>query len=111
MKQKKSTNKELVTRLEGINKDGILDTVITNAKNNRYHDYKAPEDVVCGKVQAVGEIQQAVQGTSIELSGREVIEEIVGGIYDETPDEDDKAVMRADLPESMWEMMGLLPNT
>lgn len=99
---RKSTNKELVADLELVNKDGRFDNFIQKAKDNYYHDYKAPADVVCGKTLFVSET------TNIpEL--KHLRDAVINGDYDEEADEDDKAEMRKDLPSSMWAMFGLNP--
>ena len=99
--QRKSTNKELVEELEKRNVNGRLDKIIANAKANRYHDYKNPDDVVCGKMQFLADTH-SVQDLVGDLQ-----QQIKDGVYDEEADETDKAEMRKDLPPSMWPMLGL----
>lgn len=95
-----STNKELVEILEARNTEGSYDQLIANAKANRYHDYKNPEGVVCGKIQF---IVDSCEFPELE----DVRNDIRNGLYDEEADEEDKAEMRKDLPESMWGFLGL----
>lgn len=102
MGTRKSTNKELVTELELLNKDGKLDKFIANAKANRYHDFKAPEDVICGKTDFVNESYGITE--LVDLRNR-----VMDGEFDEEADEEDKADMRNDLPPALWEKFGLNP--
>lgn len=99
---RKSTNIELVEELEKVNITHKFDTIIKNAKNFRYHDYKAPEDVVCGKMEFVKDAAKFPE--LFYLSRR-----IQMGEFDEEADEADKAEMRKDLPSHMWETFGLNP--
>lgn len=100
--ERKSTNKELVSELEAINKTHRLDTLIKNAKNNRYHDYKNPDDVVCGKMQFCAEACKFPECNDL-------IKRVQDGEFDEVADEEDKADMRKNLPVTMWGMLGLNP--
>lgn len=99
----KSTNKELVEELTRRNTKGEYDQLIKNALANRYHDYKNPDDVICGKIDLVNELTHFP-----ELS--DIRKQVINGDYDEVADEDDKAAMRAELPKYMWESMGLNPD-
>ena len=99
-KVRKSTNKELVEELEALNTNGKYDRLIKRARNNEYHDFKAPGDIVCGKVEAVTDLQQFP-----ELG--EILNKIISGDYDETPDEEDKLDMRKDVPPHLWGAFGL----
>ena len=97
---RKSINKELVIELENLNQDGKLDKFIRQAKDNFYHDYKQPEHIVCGKTLFVEE------STNIpEL--QDLRNRVMNGEFDEVADEEDKASMRKDLPQSMWHLFGL----
>ena len=97
---RKSTNKELVEELEARNSNGQYDQLIANAKSGRYHDYKNPEDVVCGKVEFVNDVSAFPELMDLRSA-------IMAGDYDEVPDEEDKAMMRQDLPQHMWNHFGL----
>lgn len=99
---RKSTNNELVIELQAINKTHRLDTLIKNAIANRYHDYKAPESVICGKVEFCMDAHKFPEC-------KDLIKRVRDGEFDEVADEDDKADMRKDLPVSMWNMLGLNP--
>lgn len=99
---RKSTNKELVEELEKINVAHKLDSIIKKARNNHYHDYKAPDHVICGKTDFVND--SAKYPELKDLRNR-----VINGEFDEQADEDDKADMRRDLPASMWEQFGLNP--
>jgi hypothetical protein len=99
-KIRKSTNKELVNELEERNVGGRYDQLIANAKSNRYHDYKNPDDVICGKVELVADLEGFPELADIRAA-------VIDGAYDEEADEEDKEMMRRDLPKSMWGMFGL----
>lgn len=99
----KSTNKELVIELQALNKDNRLDQIINKAIAGHYHDFKAPEHVVCGKMEFGND--SAWFPELIELR-----QAVIDGDYDESPDEDDKADMRKDMPSTMWPMLGLNPS-
>lgn len=102
MNKGNSTNKELVEDLLQINQTGKYNQLIANAKANRYHDYKNPEDVICGKHEVVKDIDQLN-----DPNLKEIRDKVIDGYYDETPDEEDKEMMRQDLPEAMWKALGL----
>lgn len=97
---RKSTNKELVEELEKRNTDGRYDQLIANAKNNRYHDYKNPEDVLCGKVEVVNDLAPFPELHDIRAA-------VMNGDFDEEADEEDKEAMRQDLPKNMHSFFGL----
>lgn len=98
----KSTNKELVTELEAINKLGKLDFIIAKAKANFYHDYKQPEHIVCGKTEFVNDCAGIPELAKLRQA-------VMDGEFDEVADEEDKAEMRKGLPSTMWSMFGLEP--
>lgn len=98
----KSTTKELVIELQALNKDGRLSNIISKASLGFYHDFKAPEHVICGKTDFVND-----SASFPEL--KELRRAVMNGDYDESPDEDDKADMRKDMPSTMWPMLGLNP--
>lgn len=100
MPTRKSTNKELVEELEKRNKDGRYAKLILNALNNRYHDYKNPEDVICGKVELVKDLAAFPELEDIRR-------EVLLGVYDEEADEEDKAQMRKGLDPRLWKHFGL----
>ncbi len=95
MKIKKSTNKELIEELTTINVNGRYDRIIAEAKDNQYHDYKNTK-YTCGKVQLVSDLSEFPELKFIE-------KEVMDGIYDESPDEQDKEMMRKDLIEDIGE--------
>lgn len=97
-----STNKELPELLEKRNVDGRYDELIAECKKNWYHDYKSPDDIdfVCPKVELlirVGKFSELV----------DVYKMIAEGEFDEQADEEDKAMLRKDVPEDMWGTFGL----
>lgn len=92
---RKSTSKELIEELTAINVNGRYDRIITEAKDNQYHDYKNTK-YACGKVQLVADLSEFPELKFIE-------KEVMNGIYDESPDEQDKEMMRQDLIKDMGE--------
>jgi hypothetical protein len=100
-KARKSTMIELVAELEKINSDGRFDQIIANAKSGRYHDYKNPDDVVCGKMELLKDLTVWVPKTI------SIMQDVKDGVYDEEADEEDKAMLRKDLPKGMWKALGL----
>jgi len=103
MRISKSTNKELVEELTALNLEGKYDQLINNAVSNRYHDYKAPEDVVYGKLDLVKDLYAFPE---LDFIAAKVIQ----GEYDEVADEEDKASMRDELPKELWASFGLDPD-
>ncbi|RFM30054.1 hypothetical protein [Deminuibacter soli] len=97
---KKSTNKELVAELQKRNLTGKYDQLIENAKSNRYHDYKNPDDVICGKMELAADLSSFP-----EL--QDISDAVVRGDYDEEADEQDKAMLRSYLPKKSWPVFGL----
>jgi hypothetical protein len=97
---RKSTNKELVEVLEARNENGRYDQLIANAKNNRYHDFKNPEDVVCGKMEVCHDMMEFPELADVRQT-------IINGEYDEEMDEEDKAQMRSEVSPAMARILGL----
>jgi hypothetical protein len=97
---RKATNKELVEELTSINVDGKYDQLIENAKSGRYHDFKNPDDVICGKTELVHDLQKFPELEQYR-------QDVMNGDYDEEADEDDKEMMREGLPPSMRDILGL----
>lgn len=97
---RKSTNKELVQELQERNTERRYDQLIINAKSGRYHDYKNPEDVVCGKVELVLDLSPFPELQDIRKA-------VMDGDYDEEMDDEDKALMRLETPEYLWKSLGL----
>jgi hypothetical protein len=91
----KSTNKELVTELTERNTEGKYDKLIERAKDNGYHDFKFDEDkyedCICPKMDLVEDLK-----TFPELN--DIREAVIGGDYDESPDEEDTRKMEEDFP-------------
>lgn len=82
---------ELVTELEARNTpDGRYNQLIEEARAGEFHDYKN-DKYICGKVEFV----RIVASKFPEL--QDIAEEFKAGVYDEQPDEEDKAMMRADM--------------
>ena len=97
---RKSTNNELVAELEKRNADGRYDEMIRHAKENWYHDYKNPGQIICGKALLM---EHLTPFPELQF----IVDAVIAGEYDEEPDEEDKAMLRKDLPEAMWPMFGL----
>lgn len=95
-----STISDLSEELEELNQEGIYNKLIKNAKSGRYHDFKNPDDVPCGKIELVRDLDSYP-----ELS--EIRAKVIDGYYDEEADEDDKEDMRSYTPKSMWKALGL----
>lgn len=100
---RKSTNKELVEELKKLNVAHKLDAIIKKAEQNYYHDYKNPPGVTCGKTEFVND-----SAKFHEL--KDLRQRVINGEFDEEADEDDKAMMRQDLPPHLWAEFGLNPN-
>ena len=100
MPERKSTLKELVRDLEALNTGDRYNQLIENARNGRYHDYKNPPDVLCGKVELVKDLYAFPELQELSKAVQE-------GAYDEEADEQDKALLRKDLLAYMWPALGL----
>lgn len=92
---KKSTIIDLVVELTALNPDGVLDAIIAEAQAGEFHDYKNNK-YTCGKMALVELLQPFERCNSIRL-------DVINGVYDESPDEEDKAMMRKELTEGMPE--------
>lgn len=97
---RKSTNKELVAELQKRNTAGRYDSIIAKAQNNWYHDYKNPDEVVCGKWELLKDLVDYPELSDIE-------NDVLAGHYDEQADEEDKEKMRKELPPTLWRQFGL----
>lgn len=80
---------ELVSELEALNKDGKYDEMIAEAKAGEYHDYKNKK-YICGKLEIVNKLSNFPELNHIRQA-------IMDGDYDESPDEEDKAMLRKEL--------------
>lgn len=98
---KLDTRFELVAELEKLPRTPAIDNIIAEARAGEYHDYKNKK-YACGKVAASSALRTV---GLIELAKR-----IENGDFDEIADEDDKTMMRKDLPESAWDTFGLRPG-
>ncbi len=87
---RKTTHQHLVWELTKRNKEGKFDEIIRKAKLFHYHDFKAPENDDCNgfdKLDLVNDLQPF-----LELA--DILQDVINGIYDESPDEQDRAAMR-----------------
>ncbi len=101
MKNNKSTNLELVNELRlRDNNTGKYTALITNALMNKYHDFKNPEDVVCGKMELIADLYEFPELEDIAA-------DVKDGVYDESPDEEDREEMKSWLPKELWKSLGL----
>lgn len=98
---KKDTRFELIPELMKLPPSELKDQLIREAKAGEFHDYQN-EKYACGKM-ALSELLEQ-EGSNLALKIKSDVE---NGVYDETADENDKEKMRKEMPESMWEMMGL----
>jgi hypothetical protein len=94
---KKTTTIDLVNALTKRNVDGKYDKIIERAKDNGYHDFKFEQsgkypDCICPKVELVEDL-------SVFPELEDVRSDVMNGVYDESPDEQDKEVMRGWLKE------------
>lgn len=110
MKTQKSTMTDLVTELEVLKIDSpYMKNTILEAKAGEYHDYKN-QKYVCGKVAIVGRLESIARTQNTAAKINEVMslrQRIIGGEFDEKPDEQDKAEMRKDCPPELWPALGL----
>jgi hypothetical protein len=92
---KKTTNVDLVTVLKERNKDGKYDALIARASENGYHDFKCDDDKypdsICPKTDLVNDL-----ASFPELS--DIRQDVMDGVYDESPDAEDKARMEEEMP-------------
>jgi len=92
---RKSTNKELIEILESRNTANKYDSIIAEAKDNQFHDFKNTK-YACGKVELVSQLNKFPELVDISRM-------VMDGEFDETMDDDDKAEMRRTLIEDMGE--------
>lgn len=95
---RKDTRFELVEELEKLTPTDAILEMIAEAKAGEYHDYKNKK-YVCGKFALVHRLNEA---GLFDLADR-----VKNGEFDEVADEDDKALMRKDLPKEAWPVFGL----
>lgn len=91
----KSTHIELVEELTKRNTEGKYDALIERAKNKGYHDFKFDEekyeDCICPKMDLAGDLSAFPELADIRNA-------VIGGEYDESPDDEDNAMMEKDFP-------------
>ncbi len=91
----KSTNIELVSELTKRNTDGRYNSIIERAADKGYHDFKFDEDkyedCICPKIDLVDDLDKFP-----ELN--DVRQDVINGIYDEAPDEEDNRNIEKDFP-------------
>lgn len=111
----KSTMVEMVTELEKIEpRTPIIDMMIREAKAGEYHDFKN-QKYVCGKMASVELLRAAMANAptpEFYEACQKIRDSIIDGEYDESPDEEDKASMRAELAgtsggEAIAKVLGL----
>jgi hypothetical protein len=107
-RERKDTRIHLVEEIESLLRSGaIVEThgireILAEARMGEYHDYKN-DKYACGKVEVVSRLRK--EGL-LDLANR-----VIAGEFDEEADEDDKAMMRKDLPEAAWDIFGLRPSS
>lgn len=107
MKQRKSTNVEMVTELEKMHPYPEVKEMIAEAKAGEYHDFKNVK-YDCGKVESlrrlrlIGQLYPGCQDQAVAIS-----KDIMEGNYDETMDEEDKKRMAEGLSDVMKKSLGL----
>ncbi len=90
---RKNTMIEMVQELKNLPKHPEVLAMIENAKAGEYHDFKNVK-YTCGKVASAEhlfDIMSKYPGTR-EIAGK-IRGEIINGVYDESPDDDDKKEM------------------
>lgn len=90
---RKSTHIELVVELTALNNNNQYAEIIAEAQAGEYHDYKNNK-YVCGKVALVEKLEAFPELDHIRKA-------VINGEYDETPDEEDKAMLRKDIKANM----------
>jgi len=92
---RKSTHIELVQELTERNKEGKYDDIIARAKEKGYHDFKFDEDkypdCICPKMDLVKDLSDFPELSDIRGG-------VMGGEFDESPDEDDERKMIEEMP-------------
>ena len=82
----KTTNIDLVKILQDRNKDGRYDGLISDAKNNFFHDFKNPPHIPLPKAMLIKALEQF--GELADLRAK-----VIFGEFDESPDEGDMLEM------------------
>src|SRR5687768_195935 len=107
---RKNTMVELVEELEKLPSTPEIEEMIAEAKAGEYHDYKNKK-YDCGKVEVVKKLRHAAALPRTPSVARkpllDLAERVIDGEFDELADEEDKAMMRTELPRHMWPMFGL----
>lgn len=91
----KTTNVELVQELTERNTEGKYDKIIERAKDCGYHDFKMDddkyEDSIGPKIDLVNDLSKFPELEDIRQG-------VINGVYDESPDEEDKRKMEEEMP-------------
>lgn len=95
---RKSTMVELVEELQKLPQTPEILEMIEEAKAGEYHDYKN-QKYACGKFESATRLDR--------LGHHGLANRIKEGEFDEEADEEDKAMMRRELPKSMHSLLGL----
>ncbi len=74
---------------------------IKEAEAGEYHDFKNRK-YDCGKIAVVGRLHT--------LGFHDLRQQVIRGEFDEQADEADKAMLRKETPESMWDALDLRPK-
>lgn len=100
--EKKSTNTDLVADLQKRNAGDKYNHIIKRAKQNMYHDFKQPDGIM---IEPKSLLLQDLQPFP-ELM--DIKENVITGVYDESPDYSDCMKMRNDIIENSGENSPML---
>ena len=110
----RKTTKDIASILLQMPDPGKYQKIIDRAANNGYHDFKFDtipdhpeyfEDCVCPKMKLVEDLNEFPELSHIR-------KDVIDGVYDESPDEDDNERSRAELMDdgagdAVFEVLGL----
>lgn len=86
----KSTMIELVEELEKLPQNDAIKEIIQEAKAGEFHDFKNKK-YICGKLTLIEKLN--------ELGLHKIRKDVIDGIYDEEPDDADRALVNSHLDE------------
>ena len=86
----KSTMTHLVKELEKLPQNDAIKEIIKEAKAGEFHDYKNKK-YICGKLALVKKLN--------DLGLHDIKKDVINGIYDEEPDDVDRALVNSHLDE------------
>lgn len=87
-----------------------MQVLLDEAMTGEYHDYKN-QKYDCGKIEVVKKLEAEAALPRTPRLTREklkaIAQDVRQGVYDEEPDEADKAELRKTIPRAAWEQFGL----